>query len=168
MLRSFIMLGLCLSPLTALIGCGPSAVSPEVTQQRERYLLREEPSGAVGVLDVREADSLPEQVILVGKIGGTASPWSPGQASFVITDPSAAAEGHDHCGDDCPFCKHKTDGKDAMALVQFKDQAGNILPIDARELFELEDADTVVVRGKPEINDLGLMVVAADAIYLRR
>src|SRR5688500_1528406 len=98
---------LLLCPITALIGCGPAGVSPEVAQQRERYLLSEEPSGAVGVLDVREAESLPELVTLVGKIGGTTSPWSPGQASFVITDPSAAAEGHDDCGDDCPFCKHK-------------------------------------------------------------
>jgi hypothetical protein len=154
--------------LTMAAGCGKSAVDPSVVKHREQLILKEEPSGALGILDARETIASPAEVTLVGRIGGTDSPWTLGQASFVMADPSVASDSHEHCGDDCPFCKHKSDGQDALALVQFHDQHGNVLPVDARELFELQDQDTVVVQGRAQINELGLMVVAAKGIYVRR
>ena len=169
MLTSRLFMVICALPLVAgALGCGASTVDPQVAEQRQRLLLAEEPSGAMGVLDARESATSGADVTLVGQIGGSSSPWSPGQASFVMIDPAAAAEGHDHCGDDCPFCKHKSDGQDALALVQFQDEQGSVLPIDARELFQLHDQDTVVVRGRAHINEFGLLVVAANGLYLRR
>jgi hypothetical protein len=159
----------CAAPLLAsALGCGAAKVDPQLTEHRQRLILAEEPSGAMGVLDARESAALEADITLVGQIGGSTSPWSPGQASFVMIDPAAAAEGHEHCGEDCPFCKHKSDGQDALALVQFQDEQGSVLPIDARELFQLHDQDTVVVRGRAHINEFGLLVVAASGIYLRR
>lgn len=172
---------------------------PEVlSASREKFMLAEEPDGAVGVVDLREtlvgtedtetstaAADRPEMVVLVARVGGVPNPWkdskpdypwSSGRAEFVVADAAAAAEieGHGHAHDDpdheCPFCASHAHS-DVVAIVRFTDEAGKILSIDARELFELEGDETVVVRGSPKFvgaGQDGLLVVDAEGIYVRR
>ena len=128
---------------------------------------------------------LPETVVVVGRIGGIPNPWKQarpdypwlaGQAEFVIADAAAAAEveDHGHAHDDpdheCPFCAAAADS-DVVAVVRFKDKSGKVIPIGAKQLFELQGDETVVVRGKAEIlgdpKD-GVLVVEADGLYVRR
>ena len=138
---------------------------------------------------VPESPATPESVVVIGRIGGVPNPWkqgspeypwSPGKAEFVIADPAAAAEvedhghSHGHAHDDpdheCPFCATAANS-DVVALVRFKDEDGDILRIDARELFDLNGEETVVVRGKPQmLGDAkdGVVVVEADGLYVRR
>jgi hypothetical protein len=66
-----------------------------------KYLLDSEPEGAKGVIRVREEARDQEDVVIVGRIGGSETPWVEGRAAFSIVDPSlkSCAE----CGaDDCP------------------------------------------------------------------
>jgi hypothetical protein len=142
----------------------------------KRFLLASEPAGAVGVLDAFESFSGPAEVVLVGRIGATDKPWSEGLASFVIVDPAAAAD-HDHAehehvhGDDhhdCPFCAKAQPGGEHLALVEFVDEQGQVLPYDARVMFKLQEGQTVVVRGKAKKGDLNYLVVTADGLYVRQ
>jgi hypothetical protein len=53
------------------------------------------------------------------------------------------------------------------ALVQFRDEKGELLPIDARELLGVSQDQIVVVRGKGHVDKLGVLVVAATGIHVR-
>jgi len=177
--------------LIALCGCQPSVATSvtrekRVLTERDRLILGQEPSGVVGILELRESmttsesgdsEVVSEPVVLVGRIGGKATkadrlqsdfPWDKGKAAFIMSDPTASIElDHDH-GDeehDCPFCNRKA--ADAQALVQFVGDDGNPVPIDARDLFELEGEELVVIQGKAELVGT-LLMVTADGIYVRR
>jgi len=153
--------------LLCTLGCGAS--SSAYLAQREALLLLDEPSGAIGVLDLSETIDGEEDVVVVGQIGGVTDPWSPGLANFVIADPIAVIEGEGHpesC--DCPFCKKSAEQAEGLALVQFLDEQGEVLRVDAQKLFDLEEDQMVVVRGRARMDELGHLVVAARGLYVRR
>ncbi len=160
-------------------GCGQGVevveVDPQVVaEHRAKLLLTEEPDGALSILELSEGSLEAKEAVLVGQIGGVAEPWTAGKASFIMADPATLleleAEAHEGCtGDSCPFCKKKKDNASAgLAVVRFEDSSGQLLPLDARQLFELTDKAMVVVRGKVHRDALGYVVVAADGLYVRR
>ena len=75
------------------------------------------------------------------------------------------ADGHDHSN--CPFCSRGKDSTNSLAVVEFVDEQGQRLPIDARKLLGVKENQLVVVRGRPKIDEFGGLVVSADGIYLR-
>lgn len=169
--------GLVLASLLLVLttGCQQSD-DPAVAQERAKYLLANEPTDAVGVLDIREKVATgTTPVVLVGRVGADAeTTWDPGKAAFVVMDPSlevAAKEEHGgqgHDADNCPFCKAKAKAKtDASALVRLVDAQGQVVLIDARKLLAIRENQMVVVRGVASIDDLGNLVVAADGVFPR-
>ena len=92
--------------LLVLVGCGntnqvtsTSAAAPTI--DASQYLLENEPEGAEGVIDTRAKSQDQDNVVIIGRIGGSASPWVEGRVAFSIVDLSlkSCAE----CGsDDCP------------------------------------------------------------------
>jgi hypothetical protein len=183
MTRSAWLIASC---LVLLLGC-QSADDPAIARHRTKYLLSEEPPGAIGVLEARAQIAKPMSentapsgssstpIVLVGRIGaGPHATWDPGRAAFVITDPAVAPEsehaheaGHDP--ENCPFCKaERKKTADTTALVQVVDEQGQVLGVDARKLFSIEEDQLVVVRGNASIDALGNLVVAASGIYPRR
>jgi hypothetical protein len=52
--------------------------------------------------------------------------------------------------------------------VSLIDDRGQVPPVDARTLLPLEEGQMVVVRGRAEVNSLGLLVVRATGLYLRK
>ncbi|MCA9169095.1 MAG: hypothetical protein KDB23_15580 [Planctomycetales bacterium] len=115
----------------------------------------------------------PEPVVLVGRIGGGSKPtWDEGRAAFVMMDTASEAAGHDHGGpghdDNCPFCKAAKHGADGSAFVQFVDDEGNVVPVDARKLLAVQEGQLVVVQGTGMIDELGNLVVNANGIYSRQ
>ncbi len=164
-------LAVALLGLVTLAGCSASqaAGDADVLAARTQVLLTSEPENAVGILEIRE-DGIPEEEFtLVGRVGGVAEPWSPGEAAFIMSDPVAGISGDHECGDDCAFCKKKNEHKvEPWAIVQFTDDSGIVLPIDARKLLALEESQTVVVRGRATVDSLGNLIVSAKGIYIRR
>ncbi|MBM98053.1 MAG: hypothetical protein CMJ77_02925 [Planctomycetaceae bacterium] len=155
-------------------GC-QEPVDPQILAEREKYLLQEEPDGAVGVLEVREKLAETDQpIVLMGLVGaGSDSTWEPGKAKFVIRDRSAPVEKHaDTPGHDpstCPFCKAKKEKMpDMTALIQVVDPDGKVVDVDARKLLALKEEQFVVIRGVAEVNTLGHLVVSADGVYVRQ
>ncbi len=167
------------SLLATAIGCqrnNSQFDSQQLSEARDRYVLTSEPDGVESVLDVQETLESPREVVLVGRVGGVKQPWTKGKATFVLADPVVLAESADEsdehiCTDDgCKFCARKNAEKmkEGIAIVQFLDDDGDILPIDARQLFDLGEEQTLIVRGRAEIGPLGCLVVAANGLYVRR
>jgi hypothetical protein len=133
---------------------------------------------STGGRDVKEMD-----VVLVGIVGGIPNPseqsyvdfpFATDQAMFFLADPEAVAEleehGHKHApGEECAFCAaHAADAAMLIAAVQFSDENGKVLPVDARELFDLKEGETVVVRGLAKASSGGILSVDANGLYVRR
>ncbi len=108
--------------------------------------------------------------MLVGRVGGgDDDPFVDGKAAFVVSE--LPAHGHSHgpgqSDDDCPFCKHRA-AHAAWAAVQFVDEQGQVVPIDARTLFGMAKGTVVVIRGRGEVSgELKLFSVTASGIHIR-
>lgn len=125
----------------------------------------------------------PQHVAMVGQIGGLANPWeetqpefpfAKKQAIFFLADPQAIAEheasGHVHApGEECAFCAaHAEENSELLTMVRLVDEKGQVLPIDARELLNLNLNDIVVVEGEAQVLEGGMMVVEATGIFVRK
>lgn len=178
-MRQLSVCAICLALVSIHTGCqrnAPTVDTATTVAARDRYLLDDEPEGVEGVLDVQESYSAPRDVVLVGKIGGVDNPWTSGKAAFILADPIALAEkastDANHGCDDpgCKFCARKKadELKEGLAVVEFKDDQGQVVAIDARQLFNVDESHMVVVRGRAHVNELGCLVVAADGLYVRK
>ena len=52
--------------------------------------------------------------------------------------------------------------------MNFVDEKGEIIRIDARELLGLKENQTVVVRGKAKLLGGAMLVIDADGVYTKR
>ena len=175
----WIVFGALLVGTTYQAGCSQSAAGqPEFAAMGGQFLLAEEPAGAISILEFRESTpeeddepAPPADVVLLGKIGGGGkATWSPTSAEFMLIDPTFELEAGDHvCTDgNCPFCKGKDEKDKAQAIVSLVGEDGSVPAIDARKLLPLEEGQIVVVRGQAEVNSLGVLVVRASGLSIRR
>jgi hypothetical protein len=153
--------------IATLVGCGQSVQHAELGRQ---FVLAEEPSEILGIVDYHEAETKPTDVSLIGRIGFKNLKWSSQSAMFLLVDPTEALEGADHvCHDEnCPFCKGKKGASQSRAIVMLVGEDGQVPPIDARKLLPLEEGQTAVVSGRAEIDETGQLVLHARGVYVRR
>ena len=103
-MRKCISLAACVG-LVVVIGCSqesPTTSAPSVTNSASavdgsKYLLSSEPDDSMDVIKVREEAKDDENIVIVGRIGGSENPWVEGRAAFSIVDPSLKP-----CEDGCP------------------------------------------------------------------
>jgi hypothetical protein len=135
-----------------------------------KFLLNEEPANVATVIEAREASEDGEDIVLVGRIGGSVNPWVEGLAAFSIVDPTLKACS-DIPGDECKkpwdYCCETHKLPASTAFVKFVDNDGRPLKADARELLCLKELQTVVVRGKAHRDDAGNLTVLADGLFVR-
>ena len=89
------MVGLAMA--VVIVGCNKtdptpkSAPDPKASEEaKAKYLLAGEPTGPKGVIDVKGQAKNGDEVVVVGRIGGSKEPFT-GQAAFTIVDPSFVA-----------------------------------------------------------------------------
>ena len=90
-MRKYIALAAC-AALIVVIGCsqesstttGPNSAA---AVDGSKYLLSSEPDGAAGVIEVRKEAKDQDDVVIVGRIGGSEQPWIEGLTAFTIVDP---------------------------------------------------------------------------------
>ena len=106
-MKKIVSLAACMA-LLVVVGCSqqtpttvPSTTATTLTVDGSKYLLAAEPDDAVDVIKVREDAEDQDEVVIVGRIGGSENPWVDGRAAFSIVDPSlkSCAEYGSH---DCP------------------------------------------------------------------
>jgi hypothetical protein len=135
-----------------------------------KYVLSAEPEGAQDVIAVRESAQDDEDVVIVGRIGGSEDPWISGLAAFSIVDPSIKACS-DIPGDDCPvpwdYCCRTDKLPRSSALVTIVDENGDVVKADARPLLGVKELATVVAKGKAKRDQEGNLTVVATGVYVR-
>ena len=160
------------SVFAMLVGCSSEqAADGDVQAQRDRYLLSEEPEGAIGVVEVRESETELKEVVLYGRVKERVD----GQAAFWINDPTADIH-HDHGGEghdaeNCAFCKsQKENAVNPTAVVQLVDDANQPISGDSKELLGVEAGQMVVVKGQANLDetlDVLTINVSRDGVYIR-
>jgi hypothetical protein len=160
--------------LSILVGCQPSPTATPVssgkpTAEGVKYVLAAEPDGGQAVAAARKDAANAEEIVVVGRIGGSTQPWSEGIAAFTIVDPALKACNQipgDACKTPWDYCC-EPNLKASTALVKFVDNGGNVVKADARTLLALKELDTVVVKGKSQRDDAGNLTILARGIYVR-
>lgn len=173
MIRTSMFVVAALCSTISVTGCGSSGDIPSASiaaassSVGKTYQLSSEPSGAVGVLQVKESVKDGEPVVLVGRIGGGQKPWIDGRAAFLLVDDGVAPTCADEqCEDGCAECALAL--AEATTLVKFVDDQGKVRATDARQLLGVENFQTVVVKGVASRDKAGNVSVIADGIYIRR
>jgi hypothetical protein len=158
--------------LTSTLGCGRSDTAPYASQEAgspdSKYVAKTEPQGAVDVKAARESVQHNEEVVLVGRIGGSAEPFVNGIAAFSIVDlkvPHCSAE--EGCPTPWDYCCEQNQVKDNIAMVKIVDADGKPVARDARALLGVKELSTVVVHGKAARDAEGNLALLADQVFLR-
>lgn len=168
---SLVSLGL-LALASFSLGCSQEAETktPSVAVDSSKYLLTSEPEGAQDVIAVRESAQDQDEVVVVGRIGGSENPWIDGRTAFTIVDPSLQACS-DIPGDQCEkpwdYCCATDKLPGATALIKVVDENGDLIKADAREALKLTELQTVVVKGKASRDENGNLTVLANSLYVR-
>ena len=167
-----------LASLLLAVGCTQESsttttstnTTPEASIDGSRFLLNEEPAEAATVIEAREDSEDGQDVVLVGRIGGSVNPWVEGRAAFSIVDPTLKACS-DIPGDECKkpwdYCCETHKLPTSTAFVKFVGDDRRPLYADARELLNLKELQTVVVRGKAKRDEAGNLTVLADGLFVR-
>jgi len=154
------------------IGCGNDETtdSENAGIDGSAYLLKEEPKGGIDVINARETVKDDDEVVVVGRIGGSKNPWVKDRAAFSIVDSSLLACS-DNPEDNCPtpwdYCCADNLAQ-SKVLVKFVDDEGKLVKADAKKLLDLKELQTVVVKGKAERDKAGNLRILATGIYVRQ
>lgn len=151
--------------VASMTGCGKSSTS--VTPDA-KYVATTEPAGAVNIHEARTTVKDKDEIVLVGRIGGSEKPFVEGLAAFTIVDQQVP-----HCPPDegCPtpwdYCCETHQLKDNIATIKVVDASGKLVANDARQLLGVKELNLVVVRGTAERDEEGNLVVLANQIFVK-
>lgn len=172
-MNKIVSIASCFTMLIAIAGCTQEPAEPAATSRVDgtKYLLSQEPEGAKEVIQAREDAQEGEDVVLVGRIGGSANPWIEDRAAFTIVDNSLKACS-DIPGDTCKkpwdYCCETPKLPTATALIKVVDENGDLVKEDANALLKVKELSTVVVKGKAKRDDDGNLTVLASGVYVRK
>ena len=142
----------------------------EPTQSSERVLLTEEPADAKTVIEVRESSKDKDEIVIVGRIGGSENPFVEGRAAFTIVDQTLKACS-DIPGDNCTtpwdYCCATDQLPGASAMVKFVDDDGKTIAEDAKKWLKLKELQTVVVKGTAQRDESGNLTVLASSMFVK-
>ncbi len=173
------VLAVCWTTTLSLSGCSygekSSVVSdadsaPAVSVDGSKYLLDEEPGDVRGVTETRKDAKDGDDLVIVGRIGGSQSPFTEGLAAFSIVDESLRACSDipgDLCEKPWDYCCETHLLADSTVLVKVVDDQETLIQADARQLLQVKELSTVVVQGKAKRDDAGNLTVLAHHIYVK-
>ena len=172
-MKSTYLMILAVAPaLVAFSGCGGApATESAANVDGAQFLLNEEPDGAVGVIAARESAEDGAPLVLVGRVGGSATPWIDGRAAFMLVDASMAVVNDSEEMVDGALC---TEGccadelKECTTLVKVVDAGGQVVPVDSRKLLGLKESDMVVVEGAAKKDKSGNFSMLATRVFIRK
>jgi hypothetical protein len=134
-------------------------------------LLSAEPADAKTVIEVRETSKDQDDVVIVGRIGGSEVPFIKGRAAFTIVDQTLKSCNEmpgDTCETPWDYCCATDRLPGATTLVKFVDSEGHPIAEDAQAWLKLKELQTVVVKGKAQRDDAGNLTVLATSLYVKK
>ncbi|MEZ6063307.1 MAG: hypothetical protein R3C19_23415 [Planctomycetaceae bacterium] len=155
----------------SIAGCSGESADSELLALRRKFVVETPASEIVSIESVRSELQAGErewgsEIVLRGRINaGDLSPWEPGKAAFVLTDATGHDDDDDHDPHECPFCSRNIESM--IAHVEFRNDAGQVIEIDARSLFDVQEKQLVIVRGNASIDDSGILQLAAKDLYIK-
>ena len=165
----FITLTIGIVSLT--FGCNQDRpTSTAASHLQKEFLLAEEPSGAQGVTELKQVAADGEKIVVEGRIGGDTQPFVSGQAAFVVVDTSLKPcneKDDDSCATPWDYCCDLDLLPASRAMVKLVDEHGNTIAADAREILDVKELQTVVVRGHAKRDEAGNLTVLASGVFVR-
>lgn len=158
-----------------LAACGDAGPRPAATTAASlpEGLVTKGKAEGTHVTAAKSTARVGEELVIVGRIGGSEEPFVAGRAVFTIVDPAlkSCADGSDpdHCDKPWDYCCEDRDAmKRGTAIIEITDAAGKPLALAVRGVQGLDPLATVAVTGTvTERNDAGLLVVRAKRIEVR-
>ncbi len=133
------------------------------------FLVSTAPQDPRDIIPLRKGVEDGQDVVVIGRIGGSTDPWVEGVAAFQLVDRSLAACS-DIPGDACPvpwdYCCVTDKLPDATTLVKVVDDQGQLVSTGAKELLGVSELQTVVVTGKARKDYAGNVTILARKIYI--
>ena len=172
-MRKLVSLLGCFAMMVAIVGCTQeSTEEPSVSNvDGAKFMLNDQPEGAKEVIQVREDTKDGDDVVIVGRIGGGENPWIDDRAAFTIVDNSLRACSDipgDNCDKPWDYCCATDKLPTSTALVKVVDENGKLVQADARQLLNVKELSTVIVKGKAKRDDDGNLTVLASGIYVKK
>ncbi len=161
-----------LALVTVIVGCGKSVSSPTPQTSapaavQSDVLLKEQPTDAKPVADVRESAEDGVEVTILGRIGGGSNPWVDGRAAFTIVDPKIEpCKPSEGCPTPWDYCCSTDQLPKNRAMIKVVDSTGGTVEQDARKLLGVKELQTVVVKGKAKRDEAGNLTVLADGVFI--
>lgn len=157
------------------VGCSePSVEVKKSNYDGTKFVLTAEPADGQNVIAVRETSSDGDEIVIIGRVGGSLNPWVDERAAFSIVDPSLLAcsdakEAGETCSCKTPwdYCCETDKLPGAMALVKFVEADGSVVSHDARAVFGLKELQTVVIEGTAQRDDAGNLTVLATGMFVK-
>lgn len=152
-------------------GAPPTAAPPQPTAAAAQYLLAEEPAEPKSVAEVKQSAQDGDEVTLVGRIGGSVSPFVSGRASFTVVDTSFVPcneKDGDSCTTPWDYCCDTDRLPGGTAVVKVVDGAGKTIAMDAKQDLGMKELQTVVVKGRANRDEAGNLTVLATAVFVKR
>lgn len=133
-------------------------------------LVTEQPTGALGVIEARKSSHAGERVAIIGRIGGSRSPFVSTRAIFTIVDPSLKScietGDEDHCPRPWDYCCEDKKGlANAMASIEITDATGKPLEMALESEGTFKPLMLIAVEGTLHSTEGGSFVVRADHVY---
>ncbi len=159
----FLVLG---AALVAMIGC----VQQSTKVDGAKYLLKSEPEKIKEVIQARKETKDGEEVVIVGRIGGSKNPWIKDRAAFTIVDNSLTpcTDPEESCPTPWDYCCELDKLPTSTAFIKVVDENGSVVKADAREFLPLKELSTVVVPGLAKRDDAGNLTVLANKIFVKK
>lgn len=166
---------------TNLIGCtseknsttsNRSLDQPDVAAvDGSAYLLSAEPKEPASVIRVREDAANGDDVLLIGRIGGSSTPWIVGRAAFTLVDLSIKPcneKSDDGCPTPWDYCCETDKLPTSGALIKFVDESGSVLKADPKTLFGIKELSTVIIKGSAQRDDANNLTILANGIFVKK
>ncbi|MCE9619224.1 MAG: hypothetical protein K8R92_04880 [Planctomycetes bacterium] len=168
------------SSITALacalpMACDPATPPPTpsataASSLPKNLFVMQQPAGAVGVLEARKQAKAGQRVAIIGRIGGSVSPFVSNRAVFTLVDASlktCAEMGDDaHCPTPADYCcEERSSLAKALASVAIVDRSGKPLAIALDSEGSLKPLMLIAVEGTLQPTEGGVFSVNADHIY---
>lgn len=144
---------------------GPAAAVPA------DFVLKKAPEGAKDLVAAKKDAKDGEEVVVNAVVGGSAEPFTAGQAVMQVMDPSVMTcdkmgMNKDVCPTPWDACCHQADVKKKDATVRVVDSEGKPLAGTLEGVGGIAPGKAVVVKGKAHVQE-GKLVIDASNVYVK-